>query len=261
MNVSFIARAPHQVQTAQALMEGIKRHGITPRLDPSYQPCDVAVFWGHRQFQVIQRQRAGGAHYLVMERGYVGDRFFWTSLGFDGLNGRARFPEVKDGGARWKKHFAKYLHPWHTADGNVAIIMGQVRGDESIRGVNFDAWIHQAFTRLQELGYSPVFRTHPNFPQQAVRFTRLNGSLSEALALAKLVVTYNSNSGVDAVLAGVPTVTYDEGAMAWDVTSHDPGYLITPDRSDWCQKMSYTQWSSDEMRSGEAWEAVKEVLK
>ena len=46
--------------------------------------CDLAIFWGHRRNDVISRQRAAGAHYLVLERGYVGDRFLWTSARFDG---------------------------------------------------------------------------------------------------------------------------------------------------------------------------------
>ena len=113
---------------------------------------------------------------------------------------------------------------------------------------------------MQNLGYEPVFRPHPRYPQQFVKFNRLNGSLSEALGLAKMVVTYNSNSGVDAVLAGVPTVTYDEGAMAWDVTSHNVGYLVTPERNEWCYRMAYTQWSPEEISNGEAWEHLKGVI-
>ena len=31
-----------------------------------------------------------------MERAYISDRFTWTSLGFDGLNGRAKFPQIND---------------------------------------------------------------------------------------------------------------------------------------------------------------------
>lgn len=259
LNVSFIARAPHQVKAASGLIEGMSKHGITARIDPAYRPCDLAVFWGHRQFDVIRRQREARAHYLVMERGYVGDRFHWTSLGFDGLNGRAKFPEVKDGGERWKKYFSSYIKPWHNG-GRYAVIMGQVRGDASLMGVNFDAWLVQTYEKVKALGYEPVFRPHPQYRQQAVRFPRLDGSLSEALAVASMVCTYNSNSGVDGVLAGVPTVTSDQGSMAWDVTSHDPGYLITPDRSEWCEKMAYTQWSPEEIQSGLAWEHLKGVI-
>src|SRR5262245_54193080 len=240
------------------MIAGLNRHGITAKIHSAFVPCDVAVFWGHRQHQIIANQKRAGAHYLVMERGYVGDRFLWTSLGFDGLNGKASFPEAPDS-KRWDKYFAKYMKPWHNG-GRYALIMGQGRGDASLEGVNFDEWIWKTVKQVQALGYEPIFRPHPNYPQQLVKFARLDGSLSEALELAKMVVTYNSNSGVDGVLAGVPTVAMDPGSMAWDVTSHDPSYLVTPDRAEWCARMAYTQWDPEEMRSGLAWEHLKGVL-
>jgi hypothetical protein len=87
------------------------------------------VFWGHRQVHIINAQKKKNRHYLVMERAYVADRFTWTSLGFDGLNGRAKFPQINDGGARWRKHFWPFLKPWKTQLSKTAVIMGQVRGD------------------------------------------------------------------------------------------------------------------------------------
>lgn len=66
-------------------------------------------------------------------------------------------------------------------------------------------------------------------------------------------VTLNSSVAVSTVLAGIPTVTMDEGAMAWDVTSHDPGVIVTPDRTEWLHWLAWTQWSYDEIREGVPW--------
>lgn len=64
------------------------------------------------------------------------------------------------------------------------------------------------------------------------------------------VVTLNSSIGVESVLTGIPTVTMDEGAMAWKVSSHDANESLTPDRRRWLHWLAWTQWSHDEIESG-----------
>jgi hypothetical protein len=63
-------------------------------------------------------------------------------------------------------------------------------------------------------------------------------------------VTLNSSVAVDAILAGVPTVTMDVGAMTWDVTSHHPAEVTKPPRLPWLHWLAWTQWSHDEIREG-----------
>ena len=63
-------------------------------------------------------------------------------------------------------------------------------------------------------------------------------------------VSLNSSVGVDAVLDGIPTVTMDEQAMAWDITSHAPDEVRTPDRRPWVRWLAWTQWHHEEIREG-----------
>jgi len=73
-----------------------------------------------------------GRDVLVMERGYIGDRTHWTSLGWNGLNGRARVPLAPaDGGARFERNYSRLMHPYNPA-GHYALIIGQVPGDASL---------------------------------------------------------------------------------------------------------------------------------
>jgi hypothetical protein len=46
----------------------------------------------------------------------------------------------------------------------------------------------------------------------------LDGELADALSGAAVVVTYNSNTGVDALLAGKSVTAADKGSMIWGVT-------------------------------------------
>jgi hypothetical protein len=210
----------------------------------------------------MKMQRDRGRHYLVMERGYIGDRFVWTSLGFDGLNGRANFPSIDDGMKRWNKHFAGFLKPWKERNGKLALIMGQVLGDASIEGVDFNKWVADTATEHRELGYQVYFRRHPGERSRRVNAGAVperNGALADALTEADLVVTYNSNSGVDAVLAGVPVYAADRGSMVYDLLPMRGGQR--PNRVDWCKKMAYTQWLPEEIERGDAWAALKTVIR
>ena len=262
MKIVCYAHATHQKESADRFMRGLTRHGLTASLKIPQEPedCDLAVFWGHRQHGIISKQRREGKHYLVMERGYIGDRFKWTSLGFDGLNGRAKFPKIDDGMKRWNQHFAGFLKPWKENNGKTAVIMGQVRGDESLRTVDFEKWVINIADSVEEAGFSIWFRPHPGEPcYRPKNLNVMKGALSEALDAAELVVTYNSNSGVDAVIAGVPTFAADPGSMVWNIYTHDLA-PINWNRDEWCKKMAYTQWLPEEIESGAAWEALRTVI-
>lgn len=93
-----------------------------------------------------------------------------------------------------------------------------------------------------------------NYGVRGVDLSR--GSFADDLENARLVVTFNSNSAVESVIAGVPAIAMDMGSMAWPVTAHmleDVNSPVRCDRTQWAHDLAYTQWNLDEMRSGEAW--------
>jgi hypothetical protein len=261
MKVVIVANpgAQHQHSHAEAMAEGLKRHGIDTEIQRSPQrvAARVAVCWGWRMG--LQLQRAG-RDVLVMERGYLGDRFAWTSLGWNGLNGRAKFVTPDDGGARFRQHFS--LKPWRAA-GDYVLIAGQVPGDMALAGRDLGPWYAGAAQAAARTYGLPVrFRPHPEAARLGRRTppvagaTIANGTLSEALAGASVLVTFSSNTAVDAVVAGVPAVTADQGSMAWAIAAHTVGDRITPDREAWAARLAWCQWSLDEIRDGCAWEVV-----
>ena len=246
-----------------AFVAGLRRHGINPeeRRAEDWRKSDLAVVWGHRDKELHELQRAAGNHYLVLERGYIGDlenRRRWTSIGYDGLNGHANFCNADVGSARWERHFAGFMQPWKSG-GDYALLMGQVRGDASLGQTDIELWYADMARLLNAQGWTVMFRPHPNgraiAPDGAYA---LVGSLEGALASAAFAVTWNSTSGVDAVLAGVPTVAMDRGSMAWNVTTHDvEEALVTPDRVPWAERLAFTQWNDDEIAGGHAWEHLR----
>jgi|SRR5262245_3213543 len=251
----------HQIAAMEQFSKGLRRHGLTASIYPSGQSveCDLAVIWGVHQHGVIARQK--GKHFLVMERGYIGDRFQWTSLGFDGLNGRAKFPKIDDDGKRWREHFQEYLRPWRFRKmPRLAVVMGQVIGDASLHGINFIAWVKEWKEALEDYGYCAMFRRHPLArTRDTYGLSAIDGSLDHTLDLADLVVTCTSNAGVDSVLAGTPTIATDSFSMVYDLMPHKIEKNFYPPRVEWQRKMAYTQWLPHEIENGDAWEALKTV--
>lgn len=242
-----------------AFVRGLQRHGLAPEERKSTDPipCDVAVCWGWRQ---AQKHIALGARPLVVERGYVGDRFRWASVGWDGLNGRARFPRA-DSGDRWQKYHGGRLMPWIENDGGYVLLLGQVPGDSAITHLNIDQFYARVARHFWQQMRPVKFRPHPNAPKVRVKYTDvLGGNLYDALQGAALAVTCNSNSGVDAALWGVPVYALDEGAMCWPVASHElTDEPKRPDRTKWAWDLAYAQWLPHEIESGEAWDRLKDV--
>lgn len=266
MKVAIVANptAQHQRSHAAAMAEGLKRHGIDAPIQRSHEriSAGVVVCWGWRMGLLMQR---AARDVLVMERGYLGDRFAWTSLGWNGLNGRARFVTPEDGGARFRRQFR--LAPWR-AGGDYVLIAGQVPGDMALGGRDLAPWYAEAARDAARAYGLPVrFRPHPEAarlgrrPPAVPGASAATGTLAEALAAAAVLVTWNSNTAVDAVVAGVPAVAAERGSMAWPVAGHAIGDRVTPDREDWAARLAWCQWSLDEIRDGRAWEVVSTKLR
>ena len=261
MHFTIVAshRAPHQLAHQAALAEGLKALGFHSTLTSATRcKTKFVACWGWRAGKAL---RAQNHSVLVMERAYLGDRFNWTSLAWNGLNGYGTFaPAPKDNGERFKQNFSP-LKPWNT-EGKYILIMGQVPGDASLRGQDLLPWYNATAQQAAEHYQMPVhFRPHPEALRKGhraiVRGTeRSRGTLDEALADAALVITYNSNSAVDSVLAGKPTIAADKGSMAWPVTGHHINDIVTPEREEWAHELAWCQWRLDEIKSGKALSAL-----
>lgn len=250
--------ALHQNEAGRVLMSGFAKHGINARLigRNAEARAPFVATWGWRN---AEPHVEGGRNVLVMERAYIGDRFRWYSLGWNGLNGRALFPKQNDP-SRWDRYFGdETLKPWHS--GKYALVLGQVTGDAAVRGVNFRQWADDSIEALRSMGWPVRWRPHPQAPNDCVACEPIGGTLDEALAGAGLAVTYNSNSGVDAVLAGTPTVVCDRGGMAFDIAAnHVEDDPVKTDRRPWAHRLAWCQWLPGEIESGEAWEHLGALM-
>lgn len=239
---------PSTIEHWHAVAQGFSAAGISVRTSD----CGAtAAAWGWKRGKRFHC--SSGRNVIVFERGYIGDRKRYTSIGWNGLNGRAEFPDVEvNGDARFLAHGGT-LRPWRDS-GDYILITGQVPGDASLQGRNLTGWYELMASQASRHYGKPVyFRGHPaqrNFRPNIKH--RPIESLNEALEGAFMVLTYNSNSALDAVMAGVPCFAGDVGAMAWPLCSHDVRERVFPDREEHCNRIAHLQWSAEEILSGEA---------
>lgn len=249
-----LSQSGHQRSKIDLFKSAFDRHGIeydfkTPR------GGDWALVWGWRSGSDY---RKAGCNVIVAERGYIGDRFKYTSIGINGLNGRATFVEAPDPDNRFEPH-KHLLKPWNPY-GDYVLICGQVPGDAALGGVDLNPWYRRKADEYLSKGYRVKFRPHP---LGAVRgaIQHLGGcetdssTLEESLSGAGLVITYNSNTGVDALLSGKIATCENEGALihCWDGSESDRIRLL--------KEVSCYQWLDEEIASGQAIENLAEIIK
>lgn len=236
------------------IAEGFRNLGVKVYQTPSIPAgMEHVACWGWRKGAYLWDS---GKEVLVMERGYIGDRFHYTSLGWNGLNNYATFPKYPDdGGERFHEH-GGVLKPWKK-EGDYILILGQVAGDASLKNHNVLAWYERSAKEAAEIYGLPVyFRPHPLHARRGYSkvdgVKNLEGSLDDALNGALFTMAYNSNACLDSILAGVPCYAGDMGTMAWDLCMKDLREIVTPDRERIVHRIAWTQWSPDEIKSGEA---------
>lgn len=262
--IAFNEKAEHQKLWGGALYEGLRRFRVQAQMlrhaEASQQHPDFVATWGWRRAVPYTLM---GIDVLVMERGYVGDRTAWTSLGWNGLNGRADFCAKDAPGDRWERHFHGVMRQWKDpTDGHYLVLMGQVPSDQAVMNVDLAGWYLDMVDKADQFGMPIKFRPHPQSPESyPLGIEIMKGTLEDALREAFGVVTFNSNSGVDAALAGVPVIAYDKGSMAWPVASHSLPFMNCPEREKWAHQLAYCQWREDEIRAGLPWDRLRHAIK
>lgn len=275
--MKFVTRCTltHHTNPIKNFVKGLKKHGHTDIDVYTLEQCDigkqydVAFCWGSRNFYGLSKI---AKNVIVIENSYLNNvqskEKFWLSFGWNGLNGRADFCNQNSSNDRWNKHFndGRLLD---YSDGDYILIPLQIKNDASIYGKGFSyQTIVDSIRKFTDL---PIkLKQHPTandgWPRvrgENVSYVQRFMPIEDAIKGAKVVVTINSNAGVDAVLAGKPVVALDKGSMVYDIAAKDFTNLNVPkwpDRTQWCNNIAYAQWKPDEVASGETWDHLKQKL-
>jgi hypothetical protein len=123
------------------------------------------------------------------------------------------------------------------------LLIGQMPGDAAHAGTDHRQWLMDQLKRYDDI----VYRPHPRGGIDLPGVRTHTGALSDALRGARLIVTYNSNTGHDALLAGIPVVCDPCAAYAPLSGETLPSKA---DREAYFHRVAYGQWTADEVRSG-----------
>lgn len=233
--------------------EGLNAHGISVGLTRTtdVKPADFHVIFANNSWnKTIHECKVKGIPVMTVNRCFFGNRHDNVAIGWDGFNGRADFMNKGSSGDRWEKHGVR-VDPWRTNQEGYVLVLGEFR--------DMTDWYTKVFNELKGCPLETRFRPHPFKSGQTVCGWRLapgkpQDDIKTALKQAAICVSYDTIGGVDAAIAGVPTVSYGDFSMARPVSMPkitDAFYPI--DRLPWLQDLAYAQWHYTEIIDGSFW--------
>jgi hypothetical protein len=195
--------------------------------------------------------------------------------------------------SRWKQ-FQKdnnlEIKDWNHPGDNI-LIMGQTEYDSALNCLYnegyeyFYDWVFSVVEKIREISNRPiVIRPHPknfNIPaikERSLRYknvsisknfisdeyisTRNGGEgLDIDLNSSYCVVSYSSNSTVEAVCKGIPVFVADPGSATYDLSQGSISNIENIDYSknidDWGRKIVYSIWNFEEIKTGKCWAHLK----
>lgn len=241
---SLLRHGPHY--RAEVFAEGLRRHGfqVERKWERKPRPEDALIVWNRtRGYEsVVEIYQRAGARVIVAENGYIDrapDGRKYYALALDSHNGAGRW-FVGD-----RPRFEIEEQPWRQ-DGRKVLVLPQ-RGIGQ-PGVAMPApWPKAIVPRLREItSREIVFRPHPGHQKH-----------SPAICFDDIwcAVTWGSGAAIKALRAGVP-VFHDFpqwiGAVAAARLVDDLERCQTPSRRLLWTRVSWAQWTLDEIASGEA---------
>ena len=246
--------------------------------------------WGQKYQYILDQKKP----FIVSESpcfregGYK--RYGWWSYGWTTGN----FNNDNVDSYRWDK-FSKntgtVLKDWNSP-GDAILIIGQKEGDSALNSLYADLnyrifydWIEDIITEIRKYtDRKIIIRPHPKNINRGRKlasriekkyknveaslyeptgFYQGGESLEHALSQAYCVITYSSNTGVEAVTRGIPVYAFDKDSMVYPLSqkklSNIENLNYNIDTQDWKNKIAYTFWHPKELKRGDAWAHLKPV--
>jgi hypothetical protein len=213
---------------------------------------------------IYQSYRSRGKNVLVLEVGGIQRNVTWK-VALNGINRAADFG-MGDMDPNRPHRLKLKLKPWRT-DGEHILICAQHNKSEQWRDMpTLERWLHNTIMEIRKHSKRPiVIRPHPRCPikdtfkmfgnvtvQNPVQIDGTYDDFNLDFSNCWAVVSWSSNPGPQAVIAGVP-VFVGPDSLAHDVANTDLANIETPHmphRENWLVNYAHTEWTVDEIRTG-----------
>ena len=259
--------------------------------------CDVAVMQGfvhefsrnlphlNLRKNILQNQKLKGKRTLITDSNLFlyhipsNQPHHYLRYSFDGVFRKTGFYFDKDvNPKRWqsiKTNLGLQEKPYRTSGDHILICL-QRNGGWSMKNYDVMQFCHDTISRLRQYTDRPiVVRGHPgdkksqfyiklNLPN--VRISQPGTTIQQDLANAWATVIYNSSPGVASLIEGVPVFQMDadpDYSMYSEVANFFLENIENPtlhDRQDWLEKISMCHWNFAELKSGEAWDFMRNYV-
>lgn len=237
---------------AEAFSRGISKPGqcVDYRTLPEQlHPTGIAMFPSPASFDVVLRARRQSVPWYYADHGYF-DRlrhYRITRSGFQ-FQGRQR-----GSAGHYFSQFGRPIKSWTLAGAHVLIALNGPKHMALHSQPSNEEWVATVSAELRRWTSREI----------RVREKPLRGTcvpIDEDLAECWAVVTYSSNSAVDALIAGVPVFVLAPVAAAYRMGLHDLSRIETPiypeGRHSFLTALAQNQWTLPEIKRGKAWEGL-----
>jgi len=180
--------------------------------------------------------------------------------------------QITETAERWDKHFAHSfgLSPWDQREGKYILVLPPSEATKYLFPESVE-WTESTVKELTRRIHAPVvIREKPSQPQihpitnQVIGALRFNHptNIDADLLNAKYVVAFNSAVPVQATILGIPCITSQQSAAYPISISLDRLKSPTePPRQAWLNQLVHHQYTSAEMKSGEAWLSLEKYMR
>lgn len=196
-----------------------------------------------------------GIDYLHLDHGYIGrsrqhcfDGYYRVSLN----NTQADYKDIDLPSDRAKKLNVS-LKDWKDNKDGFILIVPHTEAMQRFYGVDIKKWIDTTIKKIGDLPYK-------------IRFKEDVIPLKEDLNSAKCVITFNSNTALDATLEGIPAIATSQHSIIrdWNKLNMSDVYdcynkSISLDRNKLLNFISYHQFTLKEMETGYAKNVINEM--
>lgn len=283
--VLYIDRNEKDILINQA-QDAIKK--FLKKYCPNHQICpngqfdigDIGLVWSlpsrfkidtQNRWKIHKLHRQNQKPLIVFERGFL-RRDIYFSVGWNNIVNFGYYCNKNMPSDRFDKIpdlVVKPHIPNRNKEKGYVLICGQIPWDAQLQHLpNYKKWLINLVTDIKKYtNRKIVYRPHPKQKSSnPMSVTMLHGTttskvptLEEDIKKAWVVLSFNSNSLVEALLEGVPFFSFDSGSMVHDIANHELSKIETPTFPDSQTRMqtlydiAYSQYTLDEIESGVFW--------
>ncbi len=292
--VFYAADKPREHILARALEEGVRNvnvdfelrrtadygeseEGEPDRRYPGPTPdTDVAVVFGvkGRSREILRDHRGMGKTVLYLDKGYTrekgpGGHTLYSRVSINASTPVAYMLRRSRKGDRLKRLGLKMneLRPPRAA-GHILFCGSSAKYHEFNGLDDPTAYATKTLDKIRKVSKRHlIYRPKPSWtdaiPIPGASLSLASSGIEDALRGCHCVVTHGSSAAIDAIFAGIPALVLGDGA-ARPVSETDiekierPTWAADEPRYRWACALAYCQWTTEELRSGEAWSDLRE---